>query len=91
MLRRQTDSRAPGPACPGETGGRRAAEIRLQQDGLVAGGIFMGDDIRRACLQRLRHIGVSVEILALQGNENLSGPERPGIRIHAFRGEEKSI
>ena len=62
-----------------------------EKSGIVPGCIHLHDGIGGTGFQGLRRIGVSVEILALDGDENLSGPECPGICIHAFRGEAKVI
>ena len=62
-----------------------------EEAGVVALGIVMDDGIGGTRLEGLQGIGVSIESLALEGNEDLAGLEGPGIRIHALGGEEQAV
>ena len=53
--------------------------------------IIIDHGVSGAGFQGLPGIGVSVERLPLEGDEDLSGLQGPGIRIHALGGEEKFV
>ena len=62
-----------------------------EETGVVALGIVIDDGIGGTRVEGFQGIGVAVESLALEGNEDLAGLEGPGIRIHAFGGAEQAV
>ena len=61
------------------------------QAGVVSLGIIIHDGVGSAGLEGLDGIGVAVERLALEGDENLTRLQGTGIGVHAFGGAEQFV